>query len=127
MTCTVCYSVLCCQIAAAKISLNITTYVNYEKYQKANQQFIANYPQGAPVVFMGDFITEFWPYQRPTFFSLKVAVIHDETIVTRETMRQTVFEYIQIDCNKTRRHSALGMCSHLKVSKKFDTKTQLFF
>ncbi|WP_445428913.1 GDSL-type esterase/lipase family protein [Alishewanella sp. HL-SH05] len=49
--------------------MNITTYVNYEKYQQANQQFIANYPQGALVVFMGDSITEFWPYQRPTFFA----------------------------------------------------------
>lgn len=49
--------------------MNITTYVNYEKYHQANQQFIANYPQGALVVFMGDSITEFWPYQRPTFFA----------------------------------------------------------
>jgi len=26
----------------------------------------------------------------------------------RETMRQAVFEYIEVDYNRTRRHSALG-------------------
>ncbi|NAX46722.1 IS3 family transposase, partial [Photobacterium halotolerans] len=29
----------------------------------------------------------------------------------RETMRQTVFEYIEVDYNKTRRHSSLGYLS----------------
>lgn len=55
--------------AAAETSLNISGYVNYEKYQQANQQLLAQQPQGVPVVFMGDSITEFWPYQRPAFFA----------------------------------------------------------
>jgi putative transposase len=45
------------------------------------------------------------------FHSLKVEAIHDEPIMTRETMRQTVLEYIEVDYNKTRRHSALGYFS----------------
>ncbi|MCF4010613.1 GDSL-type esterase/lipase family protein [Rheinheimera sp. UJ63] len=49
--------------------MNITTYVNYEKYQQANTQLMTQHPQGVPVVFMGDSITEFWPYQRPAFFA----------------------------------------------------------
>ena len=45
------------------------------------------------------------------FHSLKVEAIHDEPIMTRETMRQSVFEYIEVDYNRTRRHSALGYLS----------------
>jgi len=45
------------------------------------------------------------------FHSLKVEAIHDTPLMVRETMRQTVFEYIGIDCNRTRRHSALGYLS----------------
>lgn len=45
------------------------------------------------------------------FHSLKVEAIQDEPIVDRKTMRQLVFEYIEIDYNKKRRHSALGYLS----------------
>jgi len=43
-----------------------------------------------------------------TLHSLKVEAINDEPLMGRETMRQTVFEYIKIDYNRTRRHSTLG-------------------
>jgi transposase InsO family protein len=45
------------------------------------------------------------------FHSLKVEAIHGERFVTREEMRQTVFEYIEVDYNRTRRHSANGYIS----------------
>lgn len=45
------------------------------------------------------------------FHSMKVEIIHGERFATREEMRQTVFEYIEIDYNRTRRHSANGCIS----------------
>lgn len=42
------------------------------------------------------------------FHSLKVEAIHGEHFKTRDTMRQTVFEYIEIDYNRVRLHSANG-------------------
>jgi len=45
------------------------------------------------------------------FHSLKVEAIHGEPIMDRKTMRQAVFEYIEVDYNKTRRHSANGYLS----------------
>ena len=39
------------------------------------------------------------------FHSLKVEAIHGERIRTREQMRQQVFEYIELDYNRQRRHS----------------------
>lgn len=45
------------------------------------------------------------------FHSLKVEAIHGERFVTREEMRQTVFQYIEVDYNRTRRHSANGFIS----------------
>ena len=45
------------------------------------------------------------------FHSLKVEAIYDEPIKTREGMRQSVFEYIEVDYNLTRRHSAIGYLS----------------
>ena len=45
------------------------------------------------------------------FNALKVQAIQYESIMNRETMRQTKFEYIEIDYNKKRRHSALGYLS----------------
>ena len=45
------------------------------------------------------------------FHSLKVEAIHSEPIMDREAMRQQVFEYIEVDYNRTRRHSALGYVS----------------
>ena len=45
------------------------------------------------------------------FHTLKVEVIHGDRFATREKMRQTVFEYIEVDYNRTRRHSANGYIS----------------
>lgn len=45
------------------------------------------------------------------FHTLKVEAIHGERFPTRELMRQTVFEYIEADYNRTRRHSANGYIS----------------
>jgi transposase InsO family protein len=45
------------------------------------------------------------------FHTLKVEAIHGERFATREAMRQTVFEYIEVDYNRTRRHSANGYIS----------------
>jgi transposase InsO family protein len=45
------------------------------------------------------------------FHTLKVETIHDERFPTRALMRQTVFEYIEVDYNQTRRHSANGYIS----------------
>jgi transposase InsO family protein len=45
------------------------------------------------------------------FHTLKVEVIHGERFPTRALMRQTVFEYIEVDYNRTRRHSANGYIS----------------
>ncbi|ATG79929.1 hypothetical protein AOR04_20585 [Pseudoalteromonas sp. 1_2015MBL_MicDiv] len=45
------------------------------------------------------------------FYLLKVDAIHGEPIMDRKTMRQAVFEYIEVYYNKTRRHSANGYLS----------------
>lgn len=45
------------------------------------------------------------------FHSLKVEAIHGERFTTRDEMRQAVFEYIEVDYNRTRRHSANGYIS----------------
>ncbi|WP_370822705.1 IS3 family transposase [Pectobacterium polaris] len=42
------------------------------------------------------------------FHSLKMECIHGEPIVSREVMRTTVFNYIECDYNRWRRHSACG-------------------
>ena len=45
------------------------------------------------------------------FHTLKVEAIHGERFTTREQMRQAIFEYIEVDYNRTRRHSANGYLS----------------
>ena len=45
------------------------------------------------------------------FHSLKVEAIHGERFATREEVRHTVFEYMEVDYNRTRRHSATGYIS----------------
>lgn len=45
------------------------------------------------------------------FHSLKVELIHGERFSSRHTMREAVFEYIEVDYNRTRRHSANGYLS----------------
>jgi len=52
------------------------------------------------------------------FHKLKVETIHGEDFATREAMRQAVFEYIEVDYNRTRRHSANGHISPLAFEKK---------
>lgn len=45
------------------------------------------------------------------FHSLKVEAIHGERFPTRDAMRATVFEYIEVDYNRVRQHSANGYIS----------------
>ena len=45
------------------------------------------------------------------FHSLKVESVLYEPMINREQMRQAVFEYIEVDYNRTRRHSSLGYLS----------------
>lgn len=45
------------------------------------------------------------------FHSLKLEAIHDEMIKTRDHMRTAVFEYIELDYNVNRHHSAIGNTS----------------
>jgi transposase InsO family protein len=45
------------------------------------------------------------------FHSMKVEAIIGEPLPDRKSMRQRVFEYIEVDYNRTRRHSALGFVS----------------
>jgi putative transposase len=45
------------------------------------------------------------------FHTLKVESVHGERFATREDMRRAVFEYIEVDYNRTRRHSANGYIS----------------
>ncbi|EPC03132.1 hypothetical protein L861_22750 [Litchfieldella anticariensis FP35 = DSM 16096] len=47
-------------------------------------------------------------YAESLFYSLKVEAIHGERFETRETMRRQVFEYVELDYNRQRRHSAIG-------------------
>lgn len=51
------------------------------------------------------------PVLKASFTALKVEAIHGERFDTREEMRQTVFEYIEVDYNRNRRHSANGWIS----------------
>jgi putative transposase len=45
------------------------------------------------------------------FHTLKVEAIHGERFETREMIRRTVFEYIEVEYNRTRRHSTNGYIS----------------
>ncbi len=52
------------------------------------------------------------------FHTLKVEMVHGESFATREDMRRAVFEYIEVDYNRTRRHSANGYISPLAFENK---------
>jgi transposase InsO family protein len=56
-------------------------------------------------------------YFESFFHSLKVEAIQYEPFMTREQMRQTTFEYIEVEYNRTRRHSALGHLSPMNFEK----------
>jgi putative transposase len=45
------------------------------------------------------------------FHSFKVEAIHGERFGTREMIKKAVFEYIEVDYNRTRRHSTNGFIS----------------
>ncbi|MBR9879735.1 MAG: IS3 family transposase [Gammaproteobacteria bacterium] len=45
------------------------------------------------------------------FHSLKVEAIHGERFGTKDAIQRQVFEYIELDYNRQRRHSAIGMIS----------------
>lgn len=45
------------------------------------------------------------------FHSLKVEAVHGEPLVTRQELKQQMFRYIEIDYNKTRKHSYLDYLS----------------
>lgn len=42
------------------------------------------------------------------FHTMKVEAIRDEPFPTREKLKQAVFEYIEVDYNRNRRHSVIG-------------------
>ncbi len=50
-------------------------------------------------------------YVESFFHSMKIEAIHYEPIMNRDQLRQQVFEYIEVDYNRRRRHSALGYVS----------------
>ena len=45
------------------------------------------------------------------FASLKKELVHGENYATREEARPSLFEYIEVFCNRVRRHSSLGYLS----------------
>jgi transposase InsO family protein len=45
------------------------------------------------------------------FHSLKVELIHGEPLQNRKQTRESIFEYIEVDYNRYRRHSAIGFIS----------------
>ena len=52
------------------------------------------------------------------FHTLKVEMVHGESFATREGMHRAVFEYIEADYSRTRRHSANGYISPLVFEQK---------
>lgn len=52
------------------------------------------------------------------FHSLKVEAIQYEPLMSRDQMRQAVFQYIEVDYNRQRRHSALGYLSPEQYEKR---------
>lgn len=45
------------------------------------------------------------------FHTLKVETIHGESIETRDMMRKSIFNYIELDYNTNRHHSTLNNTS----------------
>ncbi len=53
------------------------------------------------------------------FHTMKVEAIQYEGIMTREEMRQALFEYIEVDYNRTRMHCAVGYLSPVNFEKQY--------
>jgi len=53
------------------------------------------------------------------FHTLKVELLKDEPLSGWATLKQQLFEYIEVDYNKTRGHSAIGYLS----PKNYESKT----
>lgn len=51
------------------------------------------------------------------FASLKKELVHDESYVTREEARSSIFEYIEVFYNRVRRHSSLGYRSPVEYER----------
>lgn len=51
------------------------------------------------------------------FHTLKVKMVHGESFATREDMRQAIFEYIEVDYNRTRRHSSQRLHQPTRLGK----------
>ena len=56
------------------------------------------------------------------FHSMKVEAIHGMRFATREQMKQTVFEYIEVDYNRQRLHSSLGYLSPCEFESQYHHK-----
>ena len=54
------------------------------------------------------------------FHTLKVEAIHGERFATRQQLRQTIFEYIEVDYNRHRRHSAANYLPPMIFEQQFD-------
>lgn len=54
------------------------------------------------------------------FHTLKVEAIHGERFVTRQQLRQAIFEYIEVDYNRHRRHSAANYLPPMIFEQQFD-------
>lgn len=52
------------------------------------------------------------------FHTLKVEAIRDTRFQTREQLKHAVFEYIEVDYNHYRRHSAIGYISPMAFEAK---------
>ena len=52
------------------------------------------------------------------FHCLKMEAVHADSFAIREGMRRAAFEYIEMDYNRTRRHSANGHISPLAYENK---------
>jgi transposase InsO family protein len=53
------------------------------------------------------------------FHTFKVEVIRDERFHSRDQLKETVFEYIEVDYNRDRRHSAIGHISPMAFEAKY--------
>jgi len=53
------------------------------------------------------------------FHTLKVEAIHGEPYVTREELSHIIFEYIEVDYNRNRRHSTIGYMPPMVFEEKY--------